>query len=54
MISTLIKTALRNLLKNKTLSFTNIVGLAVGLASCIVILAYIGYELSYDRFNEKA
>ena len=54
MISTLIKTALRNLLKNKTVSFINIVGLAVGLASCIVILAYIGYELSYDRFNEKA
>jgi putative ABC transport system permease protein len=54
MIGTLIKTALRNLLKNKTVSFINIVGLAIGLASCITILAYIGYELSYDRFHEKA
>ena len=54
MLGTLIKTALRNLLKNKTVSFINIAGLAVGLASCITILAYIGYELSYDRFHENA
>lgn len=54
MISTLIKTAVRNLLKNKTVSFINIAGLAIGLASCITILAYIGYELSYDRFHQNA
>lgn len=54
MLGTLTNTALRNLLKNKTVSFINIAGLAVGLASCITILAYIGYELSYDRFHEKA
>ena len=54
MIGIFFKTALRNLLKNKTVSFINIVGLAIGLAGCITILAYIGYELSYDRFHEKA
>jgi len=54
MIGTFFKTAFRNLLKNKSVSFINIVGLAIGLASCITILAYIGYELSYDRFHEKA
>ena len=54
MIGIFIKTALRNLLKNKIVSFINIAGLAIGLASCIIILAYIGYELSFDRFHEKA
>jgi len=54
MIGTFFKSALRNLLKNKTVSFINIAGLAIGLASCITILAYIGYELSFDRFHEKA
>ena len=54
MSRTFFKTAIRNLLKNKSVSIINIGGLAIGLASCITILAYIGYELSYDRFHEKA
>jgi putative ABC transport system permease protein len=54
MLSIFFKTALRNLLKNKTVSLINVLGLALGLASCIIILAYMGYELSYDRFHEKA
>jgi putative ABC transport system permease protein len=54
MIGNFFKTALRNLLKNKSVSFINIAGLAIGLASCITILAYIGYELSFDRFHADA
>jgi putative ABC transport system permease protein len=48
------KIAWRNLVKNKTFSFINIVGLASGLACFILIALYVADELSYDRFNEKA
>lgn len=49
-----LKITFRNLLKNKSYSFLNIVGLAIGLASCIVILLYVNNELSYDKHHEKA
>ncbi len=44
-------TAWRNLLKSKTYSIINITGLAVGLASFIVILLYLNYELSYGKWD---
>lgn len=40
--------AVRNFLKNKTFSFINLFGLAVGLACVLMILSFIRYELSYD------
>lgn len=43
----------RNLLKNKTYSFINIGGLAIGLACCIGIGLYIWDEYSYDRFHSR-
>jgi putative ABC transport system permease protein len=49
-----VKTALRNLWKNKGFSAINIVGLAIGLATCLLIILYVMDELSYDRYNEKA
>ncbi len=49
MLNNFFKIAFRNLLKYKTYSIVNILGLAIGLASCIVILLYVNYELSYDR-----
>src|SRR5689334_20610987 len=49
-----IKTALRNLRKNKLYSAINIFGLAVGLAACLLIGVYINHELSYDKFNVNA
>src|SRR5215210_989348 len=45
------KTGWRNLLKGKIYSFINITGLAVGLASFVVILLYLNYELSYDKWD---
>ncbi|KAB2847129.1 MAG: FtsX-like permease family protein [Melioribacteraceae bacterium] len=54
MIKNFFKIALRNLLKYKTYTFINIAGLAVGLASCLIILLYVVNELSYDRFHENA
>ena len=54
MIKNYFKVAWRNLLKNKAFSFINITGLAVGLASFLLIALYVLDELSYDRYNEKA
>jgi putative ABC transport system permease protein len=48
------KIAWRNLLRNRAFSAINIVGLAIGLSSCMLISLYVIDELSYDRFNEKA
>lgn len=46
--------ALRNLVKHKLYSAINIIGLAVGLAACILILLFVRHELTYDRFFSKA
>jgi len=46
-------TAWRNLKKNKVFSFINIVGLAIGMAVCLLILQYVNFELSYDQFNKN-
>jgi putative ABC transport system permease protein len=43
------KIALRNLWKNKGFSLINIGGLAIGLASCMILLIYVAYEWSYDK-----
>ena len=51
MIKTYLKTAYRNLIRNKKFSFINISGLAIGLASSIVIFTVVHYELSYDTFR---
>ncbi|CAL1518021.1 ABC transporter permease [Chitinophaga sp. MM2321] len=48
------KIALRNLWRNKGFSAINIFGLALGLATCLLITLFVADELSYDRHNEKA
>ncbi len=48
------KIALRNILKHKSYAFVNIAGLAVGMASCLLILLYVQDELRYDRFHQNA
>jgi putative ABC transport system permease protein len=42
--------AVRALAKSKTYSIINIAGLAIGMAACIMILLYINYERSYDKW----
>ena len=54
MIRNFIKTAFRTLLKNKGFTVINILGLALGLATCLLIVFYVVDELSYDRYNTKA
>ena len=46
--------AVRNLKKNKVFSLINILGLAIGMAACLLIVQYVRFELSYDQFHEKA
>ncbi|MEO5592626.1 MAG: ABC transporter permease [Chitinophagaceae bacterium] len=46
------KTALRNLQRNKIYSFTNIIGLSLGLACAMLIMLYVKDEVSYDRFHK--
>jgi putative ABC transport system permease protein len=53
MILNYLKVAFRNLWKNKGFSFINIAGLAIGMASAILILLWIQNEVSYDGFHEK-
>lgn len=44
-----LKIALRNLWKNKGFTLINVGGLAIGLASCMVLLLYVAYEWGYDK-----
>lgn len=49
-----IKTAWRNIRKNKLFSFINILGLSLGIAICFIIMLYVQDELSFDKFNKNA
>lgn len=46
--------SLRNLQKHFSYAFINVSGLALGLATCLLLVTWIRHELSYDRFHENA
>jgi putative ABC transport system permease protein len=48
------KIAVRNLIKQKFYSVINIFGLSLGIACCVLIFVYIGYEFSYDDYHKNA
>src|SRR5215510_6798282 len=54
MFKNYLKIAWRNLIKSKTFSVINILGLAIGLACFLLITLYVMDELSYDRYNVNA
>jgi len=54
MINNYFKIAFRNLSRHKLYSAINILGLAVGMAACILILLWVKNETSYDRFHSNA
>jgi putative ABC transport system permease protein len=54
MFKNYIKTAFRNLLKNKGFTFINVLGLTLGLVVCLLIVFYVFDELSFDRYNTNA
>jgi putative ABC transport system permease protein len=54
MLSSYLKIAFRNLLKNKIHTLINLMGLAFGMASVFLIAVYLKGELNYDRFHVDA
>ena len=53
MLKNYLKIALRNIWKNKVFSAINIVGLAVSMVACIVIMLFVFYERSFDGMHSK-
>ena len=53
MIKNYFKIAWRNILKNKVMFGINILGLALGIACCIIIMLFVTDELNYDKYNEN-
>ncbi|MBK7870034.1 MAG: ABC transporter permease [Saprospiraceae bacterium] len=51
MLQNYIKTAFRNLLKNRTFSLINIIGLAVSISVCLLIIMLIQDAYRYDQFH---
>ncbi len=54
MLRNYFKIAFRNIIRHKAYSLINISGLAIGMASSILILLWVQHELSYDRFHKNA
>lgn len=53
MVKNFFKTAIRRIIRNRSISIINILGLSMGLAATFTILLYIFHELSYDRYHEN-
>ncbi|CAG5069653.1 hypothetical protein DYBT9623_02389 [Dyadobacter sp. CECT 9623] len=53
MLKNYLKIAFRNIWKNKVFSAINIVGLAVSMAACIVIMLFVSYEKGFDKIHTK-
>ena len=53
MLKNYLKTAFRNLKRNKGYAFINVLGLAVGIAASVLIFLVIQYETSFDDFHKK-
>lgn len=51
MFKNYLKIAWRNIVKQKAYSGINILGLAIGIAACLLILQYVAFELSYENFH---
>ena len=49
-----LKISLRYLLRYKTYTAINVLGLAVGITCCVLIMLFVRSEFSYDRFHTKA
>jgi len=53
MIRNYLITALRNILKTRQFSLINMLGLSIGMTACLMILHYVSFEKSYDKFHEN-
>src|SRR6187549_803210 len=43
----------RNFLRNKNYALINILGLSIGITSCIILFLLISYDLDFDKFHSK-
>jgi putative ABC transport system permease protein len=53
MFKNYLQSAFRNISKRKSYAIFNILGLAIGIACCLLIFQYVAYEKSYDRFHKN-
>ncbi len=54
MLANYLRIAIRNLLKNKSFSLINILGLTLGITCCVLITLYVRHEAQYDTFHKDA
>jgi putative ABC transport system permease protein len=54
MLKNYFKSAIRNMARRKGYSLINIIGLAIGMACCLLILMFVNDELNYDNYNKNA
>lgn len=54
MISNYLLTAFRNIIKTRQFSLINVLGLSIGMTACLVILHYVSFERSYDKFHKNS
>ncbi|HXB45924.1 MAG TPA: ABC transporter permease [Puia sp.] len=54
MLTNYFKVALRSLIRHKGYTIINILGLAVGITCCMLIMIFVRSEFSYDKFHSKA
>ena len=54
MLRNYLRISLRNLWKRKTSTVINVLGLSLGIGSAIIVFLIVRYELSFDRFHERA
>lgn len=54
MLSNFLKVAWRNMMRSKVFTLINVLGLAVGMAACILILLFVRDEMSYDGYHENS
>ncbi len=53
MLKNYFKTAFRNLQRNKSYAAINMLGLAIGIAACLLIFLVVRFETSFDNFHLK-
>lgn len=53
MIRNYLKIALRSLFRQKGYALLNVLGLAIGIACCLILFLYVSYEMSFDQFNTR-
>jgi putative ABC transport system permease protein len=54
MLRSYLQTAVRNFIKRKGYSILNLVGLTIGMTSCLLIFEYVAFERSFDNFHAHA